>query len=261
MENSAAKDENSIDTTSCWDPSDRTDEIKTDIPTKETHQLLHQNELEKTRPGGAKHFISKSTSSLVRGSSLMRPRQLITTTSTNGTNLDTTTSSSAASSKLRRLNIFCTIRRRRVPRAIRNISSTFRRQLSVLRPSTSVMIADELAARDCLLDLDDYLESISKECVSADDVEADDDELKDASQHEVIERIDNDEFAPRSRVRRHSFREAMENAMESTDTCKLFKGLYIIVDISKNMFIKNIKYYKSYRRVPGTPFYFGGQDY
>lgn len=194
-------------------PPDLDGEIKSDICTKETNHLL-QNSFTKTGQRGAKHFISRSTTSLVRCASLMRPRQL-TTNSTN--NLDT-----SASSKLRRLNIFCTIRHRRVPRAIKNISTTFRKQLNVLRPDSAD--SDELAARDCLLDLDDYLENISKECVSADE----DAQQLGPGQGRSIEaltqrqRIEDDEFVPRSMVRRQSFREAMENAMTTANECKFF---------------------------------------
>lgn len=196
------------------DPKDLNEKIKTEsCTTKETQQLLHHQSTTKSRARGAKNLISKSTSSLARCTSLMRPRQL---TNTSSTLLESVTTSS----KLRRLNIFCTIRHRRVPRAVRNISNTFRKQLNVLRPSSSDL--DELAAHDCLLDLDDYLESISKEYIADESKNAPNENppiSKTSDDRRGDQRTSNVEHTHRSMVRRHSFREAMENDITSTNRC------------------------------------------
>lgn len=197
-------------------PHDLNDEIKTDR--KETNQLLH-HKLSKVGPRGSKYITSRSTSSLVRCTSSMRTRPI--------THTDLDASTSASSKLRRRLNIFCTIRHRRVPRAIRHISATFRNQLNVLRPSSAADSDELAAARDCLLDLDDYLETIGKEFGSADEEDppqnvalppepSGDDNNGRNMVHIQSAGID-EAYAPRTLlVRRNSFREAISNSMTTT---------------------------------------------
>lgn len=214
METTANNDREPTNSTASQNQRDLNDtktEDNSSLITKETQNLM-QPVTDKETTNTPNYLISRSTTSLARCTSMLRLRQ---NSSGSGSN-KTTSIDPALSSKLRRLNIFCTIRQRRVPRALRSISTTFRTQLNALRPSSGD--PDELAARNCLLDLDDYLESISRGCASADE-----DELpigafsKRISQNDVIggkQRTDEELVeSSRSVVRRHSFREAMANSV------------------------------------------------
>lgn len=79
----------------------------------------------------------------------------------------------------------------------------------MLRPTSAD--ADELAARECLLDLDDFLESLSRSCLVADQDEEDANDDEEQRKHEEAGCT-----PPRSMGRRNSFREAMENAVPTS---------------------------------------------